>query len=166
MDKKRAFILILTLALALSPLGGSLPAPARAQSQAATPDLLGQIGGAVTAVVYQDNFIGPDTIYLGVGPRLLHPPRGPDQPPGPQPDRGRRLASSCPTSSSDIRIMLPRAYVTLGESGLGIINLANPAAPTTIAVYDTPGYRQRAVADRHPGLRRRRPHWAAGAEHQ
>ncbi|HSQ18008.1 MAG TPA: hypothetical protein VLM83_09935, partial [Anaerolineales bacterium] len=136
MHSKQAFILILTLALAL---GGSLPAPARAQSQAATPDLLGQIGGAVTAAVYQDNYIGLDTIYLGVGPRLYVL----------QADQTNPLAPTLtvfgvsqllPNIIQDIQIMLPRAYVALGEGGLGIINLANPAAPATIAVYDTPGY--------------------------
>ena len=52
------------------------------------------------------------------------------------------------------------AYVADGGSGLRVINVANPAAPTEVGFYDTPGLRlQRRGSGGQLRLRRR---WGSG----
>jgi hypothetical protein len=143
MNTKRSFPLIVTLLVLLSILAGAGRLPARAQSQAAIeaaiPELLGQVGGGAYAMVFQDLYGTSDRLFLGIGPRLYIFNVDTYNPVDPIPSL-IGVSDLLPGIIRDVAIVGTRAYVALGEHGLGIINLANLAAPVVMTVYDTPGY--------------------------
>ena len=67
MHKNRTFSILFTLAVALSLLAGARQLPTRAQSPASgaaiSPELLGQIGGGVTAATFVSEIEGFGYLY-------------------------------------------------------------------------------------------------------
>jgi hypothetical protein len=143
--KARLFIvpiLVVSLALSLTWAGAAQPpqppAPLRPMpgegpgvnaQLAQNVELVGQIGGSVYAVALQGNYA-----YIGVGPRLVilnvsdqaHP-------------AFVGQTSVLPDIVQGVAVVGDYAYVATDWSGLRIVNVANPAAPTEIGAYDTPG---------------------------
>ncbi len=105
-------------------------ASAIAIQQAHNVELIGQIGGAVQAVAVQDNYA-----YIGVGARLfILNVATPAQP------SIVGQTDLLPGVVEDIVVSGTYAYVASGAGGLYITNISNPAVPTEVGFYDTPGY--------------------------
>ncbi|MDM8520113.1 clostripain-related cysteine peptidase [Anaerolineales bacterium HSG6] len=98
-----------------------------AQAQTGTVDLIGQIGGVTNAV-----FVKGNTAYIGVGPRLVILDIS-------DPSNPTKLGESAvlPEVVQDVYVSGNYAYVANGLSGLQIINISNPAAPTLSGSCDT-----------------------------
>ena len=115
-------------------------------------DFIGQIGGITYAVAVQGNYA-----YIGVGQRLvildISDPSSPVE--------VGRTDIFPDALISDIAVSGDYAYVADGESGLRIVNVANPAAPFEVGFYDTSGWAEGVavvgdyayVADAESGLR-------------
>lgn len=95
---------------------------------ALTLEHIGQIGGASKAVAVQGHYA-----YLNVGPRLVildiagsaHPAVAGQSPPLP--------------GFESLAVAGDHAYVAAGEGGLRVIDISDPAAPTEVGFYATPG---------------------------
>ena len=108
-------------------------APARqdaTRADAQNVELVGQIGGLSCAVAVQGDYV-----YLGVGPRLVvldvSNPANPTV-------VGR--TEVLPDIVRGVAVAGNYAYVADGSSGLRIINVSDPAAPSEAGFYDTPGH--------------------------
>jgi len=127
--------LVLLTTLILTLLSGlSLAEPQRAQAQTGTVDLIGQMGGGTNIAVFvQDNYayiyIGYQLIILDITDPSVPVRVG-------QTDL---LASSYRILGIGIYISGSYAYVADEDSGLQIINVSNPAAPTLIGSFGIPG---------------------------
>lgn len=101
-----------------------------------TPEVAGQLGGPTRAVAVQDNYV-----YIGVGPRLvvldISDPAHPAV-------VGR--SAVLPGIVGDVAVMGSHAYVATGESGLSVINIVDPVAPTEVGFYDGKNAEDVAVA--------------------
>jgi hypothetical protein len=92
-------------------------------------ELVGQIGGRPSAVAVQRNYA-----YLGVGPRLMVlDVSGPDNP------TLVGQTAVLPNFVQDIYVAGDYVYVALGDSGLRVIDVSDPATPVEAGAYDTPG---------------------------
>jgi hypothetical protein len=119
--------------------------PASAPTQGSSSDIeplkiVGQIGGPTQAVAVAGNYA-----YVGVGSRLVVLDTS-------APDAPREIGSSEPVGSSveDVSIANHTAFVAAGGAGLYTIDISNPACPTIIGNYDTPGYAEGVtVADQY-----------------
>ena len=131
------FVLVVSLALLSSASGARAQEPPStswegvvAQQQAQNVELVGQIGGPVYAVALQGNYA-----YVGVGPRLVilnvsdvaHPVVV-------------GQTDILPGVVEGVAVAGNTAYVADGSSGLRIVDVSNPAAPSEAGFYDTPGY--------------------------
>ena len=92
-------------------------------------ELVGQIGGGTAAVAVQSSYA-----YIGVGPRV----EVLDVSDASNPILVGRT-DVLPGSVSSIAVAGNTAYVTTGNSGLCIFDIANPESPVAIGRYDTPG---------------------------
>jgi hypothetical protein len=138
---KSAVCLVVALSLALVCLGLERPAGAEGAGEGAgsqpvdNVDFVAQIGGAVYGVAVRDGLA-----YLGRGPRLLvldvtnpvHPVLLGQTEILPSVVLDVKLPAGEPTSPVHV-------YVTLGESGLGIIDVSNPRAPAMVSACPTSG---------------------------
>jgi hypothetical protein len=137
------FILVVGMVLMSNPLDavaqGPVPKPdqqvevwlglAPAQQQTQNVKLVGQIGGLTRSVALQGNYA-----YIGIGPRLVildvsnptHPAVA-----------GR--TDVLPWIMRGLAVMGTYAYVAAAGSGLRIINITNPGAPSEVGFCDTPG---------------------------
>ena len=115
-----------------------------------TMRLIGQLGGAVNALAVQG-----DTVYAGIGPRLLvFDVSNPQQP--------VLLGQTPPFAEivQDVAGRRARVYVAAGASGLRIVDVSTPTRPIELGAFATPGFASgvaafgnyAAVADRQDGL--------------
>jgi len=130
------FVLLFTSTSTAAPGDPSLASPRQAnadttrlQVQSANVEFVGQIGGTMNAVALQGNYA-----YVGVGPRLvilnianLANPVVVGQ------------TGVLPAIVADVAVAGNYAYVADEVGGLRIIDVSNPAAPTEVGFYDTPG---------------------------
>ncbi len=142
MLKNRPFISILTLVVLAVALLVKGQAPAGAFNQAVpadpVPELLGQIGGVSYAVAYESIVPGLGNIYVGFGPRLYI--YGFDSRTGTPILTLLGISDILPDFIQGISMVGNFAYVTLGESGLAVVNCTLKNAPIMIGHYDTPGF--------------------------
>ena len=129
-------LFVVSLALLGSASGalawGPLPMPqagVAAQQQAQSVALVGQIGGLTSAVAIQDSYA-----YIGVGPRLVVLDVADPAKPVVVGQTG-----VLPGVVQDVAVAGDYAYVAAAYSGLRIVNVSNPAAPTEAGYCDTPG---------------------------
>ena len=139
-----------------SPTSRSLPtpAPATVPPGPAGPlslEVVGQIGGPIQAVAVQGSYA-----FVGVGLRLSVLDVS-----DPTALREVGATASLDWFVEDIAIAGSIAFVAAGGTGLHIVDISDPARPTVIGAYDTPGYaegvavsgRYAYVADGPGGLR-------------
>lgn len=123
--------------------GGSLT-PASAKSQAVAtaeePELISETGGSVNAVSFESYAEGFGYLYLGVGRRLFIYHVNLLLVPGTPTLTPRGVTELLPDILRGVSIVGNRAYVTMGESGLAIVDITNKDAPFYINHYDTPGF--------------------------
>lgn len=143
MNKNRIFPLLLTLCLVLSFFAGSSPLATHAQPQAAgplIPQLLGQAGGASVALTYEPYSEGYGYLYQGVGPRLYIYWVDQVKVLGTPTLTLLGVSEPLPDIIQGVSMVWDTAYVTLGNSGLAVINTVKKDAPVITGVYDTPGF--------------------------
>ena len=115
-----------------------------------TMKLIGQLGGVVNALAVQG-----DTVYAGVGPRLLvFDVSNPQQP--------VLLGQTPPFADivQDVAAAGARVYVAAGASGLRIVDVSTHTRPVEVGVFAIAGFASgvavfghyAAVADRQDGL--------------
>ncbi len=98
--------------------------------------IVGQIGGPTQAVAVADNYA-----FVGVGSRLtvldISTPSSP-----------RELGSSEPFSAAvrDVEVFGNTAFVAAGGAGLYIVDISDPAHPTTLGNYKSSGYTEGVTA--------------------
>ena len=149
------FVLIVSLALMSSASGALAQGPSPTlqgeggkvapQQQAQNVELVGQIGGA-------------DLRRRGSGPVRLHRRRpAPGHPGHRDPAHPVFVGQTdvLPGFVQGVAVAGSYAYVADCDSGLRIINVANPAAPTEVGFYDTPGNAPRRGGGGELRLRRR-----------
>ncbi len=144
MRTKKILTIMLFVTLLLTTWLGAGHPPASANHQAATlaavPEPISQSGGAVYAVSFESYAEGYGYLYLGIGRRLhvyhvnlLLMPGTPTITP-------RGVSDPLPDIIQGVSIVGGQAYVTMGESGLAILDIVNKDAPFYINHYDTPGF--------------------------
>ncbi len=103
--------------------------PTGAEQRAANVELVGQIGGAVEAVVVRGGYA-----YAGVGARLVIFDIS-------DPAHATALGRTglLPGAVKDVAVTRDYAYVADWYGVLRIINVSNPAAPGETGFYETPG---------------------------
>lgn len=115
------------------------------------PELIGQAGGSTTAIVLHDNLA-----YIGIGVHLIIVDvSDPSQP------STIGQTDVLPAAITSVDVVGGFAYLADGDSGLYIIDISNPATPTSAGNYDTPGIAQDVtvagnyayVADMNSGMR-------------
>ena len=106
-------------------LTGAAPGQATLLGDRQNVDLLGQIGGAFSAVAIQGVYA-----YVGSGPRLVVLDVTPDREP-------TKVGETSPLATwvSDIAVVGTYAYVGVGQDGLRVINVANPSVPLVIGSF-------------------------------
>ena len=137
-----AFVLLLvaiSVPASLQALSGA-PAPSSALPSITTSvtsssaisqnvELVGQIGGPTYAVAVQDHYA-----YVGVGAKLavldISDPTNPIV---------MGQTGALPETPMRVVVSGVYAYIADGNSGLRIINVADPMRPAEIGFYDTPG---------------------------
>jgi len=104
-------------------------------------EIVGQIGGPVTAVAVRDGLA-----FVGIGPRLVAVDVS-------DPARPATIGQSevLPAIVSDVALSGDLAFVAAGESGgLRVMDVADPRQPREVGWLDTPGSASAvAVVDRH-----------------
>jgi hypothetical protein len=145
MKKFQIFNALIAIALLLGTSWSGVLTHASAKSHAAalavTPlEPVSQAGGAVLATSFESYAEGYGYLYFGVGPRLhiyhvdlLSTIGTPTLTP-------RGVSDPLPDIIQGVSIVGSRAYVTMGESGLAILDIVNKDAPFYINHYDTPGF--------------------------
>lgn len=120
--------ILFIVSIVLSALVNITPVSGQASSTDWT--LIGQVGGSAQAVAAQG-----DTVYAGIGLRLsLLDASTPSAP--------ALLGTSTPFADfvQDVAVADDLAFIAAGSAGLGIVDVSNPAQPSTIASLDTRGY--------------------------
>ncbi len=99
--------------------------------------IVGQIGGPTNAVAVQGN-----VAFVGVGYRLMILDVT-------DPSHPQEIGASQPLKSQiqGITVQGEVAYLATGESGLSIINIADPAQPALVGQYDTIGFAEGILVD-------------------
>ena len=114
-------------------------------------ELVGQVGGPAHGVAMVGRYA-----YLGVGPRILILDMA-----NPVTPVVVGQSAILPAFVEGVAVVEGYAYVADGQAGLRVINVSNPAMPTEVGGYDTPGWAYSVavagtyayVADGNSGLR-------------
>jgi hypothetical protein len=133
-----AMALLLSSSWNAGPTLASAKSPAIADAE--TPDLISETGGAVFAVSFESYAEGLGYLYLGVGRRLFIYHVNLLLMPGTPTLTPHGFTEPLPGVIQDVSIVGNRAFVTMGESGLAIVDIANKDAPLYLNHYDTPGF--------------------------